>query len=237
MSFTKLLTVATVLLASASAFKYGRLDRNKSMVLILDEQVGLFNLVRDLEPIYFKQNILAHAAIAKAFDLPVVMSTSAQTGPNGPLPGEILEMFPDAPLIQRPGEVNAMDNPDVREAIANTNRTQIIIAGILTDICTAFCAFSLREAGYSVWANIEASGTTSDMVRDAANDGMKDAGVHLVSLGAIFGELMRDWRTPPTSISAFTYLDTYNPSIGMLVRGHTAAIQNGTIMPGQTDLP
>lgn len=50
------------------------------MVLILDHQVGLFNLVRDLEPIYFKQNMLAHAAMAKAFDLPVVMSTSAQAG-------------------------------------------------------------------------------------------------------------------------------------------------------------
>lgn len=56
-------------------------------------------------------------------------------GPNGPLPGELLEMFPDAPLIQRPGQVNAMDNEDVRAAIANTNKTQVIIAGILTDIC------------------------------------------------------------------------------------------------------
>lgn len=44
-------------------------------------------------------------------------------------------MFPDAPLIQRPGQVNAMDNEDVRAAIANTNKTQVIIAGILTDIC------------------------------------------------------------------------------------------------------
>lgn len=50
------------------------------MVLILDQQVGLFSLVRDLEPLYFKQNIFAHAALAKAFDLPVVMSTSAETG-------------------------------------------------------------------------------------------------------------------------------------------------------------
>ncbi|WYZ41403.1 hypothetical protein EsH8_V_000298 [Colletotrichum jinshuiense] len=237
MLFNKILAATSVLSATTLAYKYERLDRNDSMVLILDQQVGLFSLVRDLEPLYFKQNIFAHAALAKAFDLPVVMSTSAETGPNGPLPAEILELFPNSPIVKRPGEVNAWDNADVRAAIAATNKTQVIIGGILTDVCTAFAALSLREAGYTVFANIEASGTSSEMVRDAANDRMKDAGVHLLSLGAIWGELMRDWRTPPTGIQVFTFLDDYVPAIGMLARSHRAAIENGTIVPGEDALP
>lgn len=48
---------------------------------------------------------MAHAALGKLFDLPVIMTTSAQQGPNGPLPKEIVEMYPDAPLIKRQGEV------------------------------------------------------------------------------------------------------------------------------------
>lgn len=56
-------------------------------------------------------------------------------GPNGVLPQEILEMYPDAPLIKREGEVNAWDNEDFRNAIKATNRTQIIVAGIVTDVC------------------------------------------------------------------------------------------------------
>ena len=58
----------------------------------------------------FKNNILAYAAIGKLYNIPVVMTTSVEFGPNGPLPKEILEMYPDAPLIKRPGEVNAWDN-------------------------------------------------------------------------------------------------------------------------------
>lgn len=57
-------------------------------------------------------------------------------GPNGPLPKEILEMYPDAPLVKRQGEVDAWDNPDVRAAIEATGRKQIIIGGITTDVCT-----------------------------------------------------------------------------------------------------
>ena len=57
------------------------------------------------------------------------------TGPNGPLPGEFLEWYPDAPFIQRQGEVNAWDNSEFRDAIIASNKTQIILGGIVTDVC------------------------------------------------------------------------------------------------------
>lgn len=44
-------------------------------------------------------------------------------------------MYPDAPLIQRQGEVNAWDNAEFRDAIRATNKSQIIMAGIVTDVC------------------------------------------------------------------------------------------------------
>ena len=78
------------------------------MLLILDLQVGLYQLARDWDATLYRDNMLAHAELGKLFDIPVVMTTSAQTGPNGPLPKEILEMYPDAPLIQRQGEVKCV---------------------------------------------------------------------------------------------------------------------------------
>jgi hypothetical protein len=48
---------------------------------------------------------MAHAELGKLFDLPVILTTSADTGPNGPLPKEMIEMYPEAPLIRRQGEV------------------------------------------------------------------------------------------------------------------------------------
>lgn len=44
-------------------------------------------------------------------------------------------MYPDAPLIQRNGEVDAWDSADFRDAIRATNKSQIIMAGIVTDVC------------------------------------------------------------------------------------------------------
>ncbi len=56
-------------------------------------------------------------------------------GPNGPLPKEILEMHPDAPYIRRNGEVNAWDNPEFKAAVEATGKKQVILAGIVTEVC------------------------------------------------------------------------------------------------------
>lgn len=199
-------------------------------------QVGLYQLTRDFDPTLYRDQMLAHAALGKVFNLPVVMTTSAEVGPNGPLPKEMLEMYPTAPLIMREGEVNAWDRKEFRDAIAATNKTQIIVAGITTDVCTTFLALSLREAGYSVWANVEASGTTSALVRDVSNDRMAKAGVHTVSLFSIACDLMRDWRNTPGAKEMIPWLDKYFPVWGYLARGHAAAVNNGTIQPGEGGL-
>lgn len=141
-------------------------------------------------------------------------------------------MYPTAPLIQRQGEVNAWDNQDFRKAIKAANKTQIIMAGITTDVCTTFLALSLREEGYSVWANVEASGTTSALVRDVSNDRMSQAGVHTVSLFSIACDLMRDWRNTPGAKEMIPWFDQYFPVWGYLARGHDAAVMNGTISTG-----
>lgn len=44
-------------------------------------------------------------------------------------------MYPNSPLIMRNGEVDAWDNADFRAAIQAANKSQIIIAGIVTDVC------------------------------------------------------------------------------------------------------
>lgn len=105
------------------------------MLVILDLQDGLYSLARDFDPTLYYNNMLAHSALGQLFDIPVVMTTSAQTGPNGPFPKAILDMYPDAPLIQRQGEVNAWDNEEFRAAIKATGKSQIILAGIVTDVC------------------------------------------------------------------------------------------------------
>ncbi|KAH8673734.1 isochorismatase [Xylariales sp. PMI_506] len=235
MKFT--LTPLLLLASTVSAWTYERLDKNNSLLIVLDLQEGLFQLARDMDHVSYRSAMYAHASIGKIFDLPVILSSSSDGGPNGPLPDEFLEWYPNAPFIRRQGEVNAWDNSEFRDAVVAANKSQIIIGGITTDVCTAFLALSLIDAGYSVWANVEASGTTTPLIRDTANDRMRDAGVNVISYFHIICELMRDWRNTPGAAALIPVLDQYYPAYGALARAHRAAVENGTVLPGEADLP
>jgi hypothetical protein len=52
------------------------------LLLIVDMQVGLYSLARDVDHVNYRNNMLAHAALGKLFNLTTVLTTSAQTGTN-----------------------------------------------------------------------------------------------------------------------------------------------------------
>ncbi|KAF9022766.1 Isochorismatase hydrolase [Hymenopellis radicata] len=234
MQLFRTLCVVVLAVVGASAFEYERLNKNDSVLLVVDHQMGLFQLVRDYTPEEYKNNIMAHASLGKVFNLPTILTTSAETGPNGLLPREIIEMHPDAPFIKRQGEVNAWDNADFRAAVRATGKKQVILAGIVTDVCTTFLALSLVEEGYSVYANAEASGTLSAKIAADSNDRMRAAGVQVMSMFAIACDLMRDWRNTPGAMELLPFYDQYMTAYGYLARSHAAAIGNGTIQPGES---
>jgi nicotinamidase-related amidase len=177
-----------------SGFKYRRLSKDEAAVLFVDHQCGLTTLVQDYPPSEFKNSVLALADTARFFKLPVVLTTSFEEGPNGPLVAELKEMFPDAPLIARPGQINAWDNEDFVKAVKATGRKLLIIAGIVTEVCVAFPALSAVEAGYEVFVVTDASGTFDAAGREAAWLRMSAAGVQLLNWFAASAELHRDWR-------------------------------------------
>jgi nicotinamidase-related amidase len=184
-----------------------RVDKSKAALLVVDHQTGLFQVARDREPTAYRNAILGHAALGPLFNLPTILTTSAETGPNGPLPKEILEMHKNSTIIRRNGEVNAWDNAAFRKAVKDTGRKQIILAGITTDVCTAFLALSLKEEGYEVFANADASGTFDAETARDANDRMRQAGVQVLSFFAITMDLMRDWRHTPGLKEVLPFLD------------------------------
>ncbi len=175
-------------------FKYKRLDKNHAAVLFVDHQTGLFNLVQDYSPNEFKNSVLALADIAKYFKLPTILTTSFEEGPNGPLMPELKAAFPKAAYIPRPGQINAWDNSDFVKAVKATGKKQLIIAGIVTDVCVAFPALSALEEGYDVFVVTDASGTFNKDMRDAALMRLAHAGAQTLSWFSVVSELHRDWR-------------------------------------------
>src|SRR5690606_13098963 len=138
---------------------YHRLDKNNALVALIDHQAGLLSLVRDFDPDKFKNNVLALADLAKYFELPTILTTSFEEGPNGPLVPELKEIFPDSPLIARPGQINAWDNEDFVNAVKATGKKQLIIAGVVTEVCVAFPTLSALAEDFDVFVVTDASGT------------------------------------------------------------------------------
>ncbi len=181
---------------------YSRLDKDNAAVLLVDHQAGLLSLVRDFNPDQFKNNVLALADLAAYFKLPTILTTSFEDGPNGPLVPELKEKFPQAPFIPRPGQINAWDNEDFVKAVKATGRKQLIIAGVVTEVCVAFPALSAIEEGFDVFVVTDASGTFNEITRQSSWSRMTEAGAQLMTWFGVACELHRDWRRDVEGLGA-----------------------------------
>ena len=69
-----------IIIHVALGFEFQRIRKNDTMLLVVDHQIGLFELVKDFEPIEYRNNVLAHAALGKVFNLPTILTTSTDDG-------------------------------------------------------------------------------------------------------------------------------------------------------------
>lgn len=198
---------------------YVRLDKNDVAVLLVDHQTGLLSLVRDIDPDKFKNNVLALADIAKYFQLPTILTTSFEEGPNGPLVPELKELFPDAPYIARPGQINAWDNEDFVKAVRATGKKQLLVAGVVTEVCVSFPVLSALAEDFDVFVVTDASGTFNEMTRNAAWSRMEQAGAQLMSWFGVAAELHRDWRNDVEGLG--TLFSNHIPDYRNLINSHT----------------
>lgn len=201
---------------------YRRLDKSQAAMLLVDHQAGLLSLVRDIEPDKFRNNVLAVADLARYFELPTILTTSFENGPNGPLMPELKQQFPAAPYIARPGNINAWDNEDFVAAVKATGRRQLIIAGVVTEVCVAFPALSAIEEGYEVFVVTDASGTFDPITRQAAWDRMSRAGAQLMNWFGVACELHRDWRNDVQGLA--TLLSNHIPDYRNLMTSYDALV-------------
>ena len=155
----------------------------------IDHQTGLMNVVDNARPVEFKNMVIALAKTAKIHNVPSVITTSAEDGPNGPFLPEVLKLLPKAPVISRPGQINAWDNSDFVEAIRKTGRRKIVMSGITTDVCVTFAALSALDAGYEVYVVVDASGSMNTDTQNASLMRMADAGARAFLVGE---SLMRE---------------------------------------------
>lgn len=170
------------------------LTPQNSVLLLIDHQVGLMNIIRDLAPEEVKGSVLGLARSAKTLEIPTILTSSIDWGPNGQILPELLELFPDKKVIRRPGVINSYRYPEFREALEKTGRKKVIIAAVTTTTCLQFPALDLIKDGYEVHGVIDASGSESMIARDAAIATLMQAGVKVRTWFGLVAELVADWR-------------------------------------------
>merc|ERR1712072_325001 len=185
---------------------YIKLDKNDCAFLWVDHQTGLCNLVQDFGPEAFRSNVNALIDVAKYFNktAPSILTTSFESGPNGPLVSELKEAFP--------------------KAVKATGKKQMIVSGVLTEICVAFPVLSLIEQGYEVFVCTDASGTFNEPSREAAHKRMAQAGAQLLNWVAIAAELHRDWRNDIEGFGAIW--GKHVPAYKLLIDSYAGAQAN-----------
>lgn len=201
---------------------YDRLTPENAALLLVDHQTGLSNGIQDQSVPEYLTAVAGLVKFAKAFKLPTVITTSASDGPNGPVLPVITQTLPDAPVISRPGEINAWDNAEFVAAVKKTGRKKLIVAGVSTEVCVAFVALSAVKDGYDVYAVIDASGTWNKLVQEVAVARMVQAGVKPITWVAVGAEIQADWRKP-TGQQLGQIMGEHLPFYGNLISSFLAA--------------
>ena len=201
---------------STNSYTKTRFSADDAALVLIDHQSGILQLVHDYSPAEFRNNVMALAKLGKVFKLPTVLTTSLGQGPNGPFIPEVVSMFPDVPVIDRPGIISAWDDSRVVAAIQKTGRKNLIMAGVTIDVCLAFAAMQAVEAGYNVYGVVDASGGLDVTTRELAIARMKDHGITPINWTTVAAELQRDWSLPTGQQLGRVFHDHYH-SYGLAI--------------------
>lgn len=166
-------------------------------IAFIDHQPFVAFPVTSIAPTELVNNVTGLAKVAKALDVPVVLSTIM--GKGGPLADPLFDqltaVYPDVEPIDRTN-TNAWSDPAFVRAIEATGRRRLILCGLWTEVCLAQTVLSAIDAGYAVGYVADCSGGLSAEAHEEAKRRMSNAGAVPLTWMAVMAELCPDNTTP-----------------------------------------
>jgi nicotinamidase-related amidase len=166
-------------------------------LVLIDYQQEMFEVIRS-EPSadLVELNVRLLARTAKAFDVPIVLTTvGVQAGFNGPTLPSILDDLDGIEVIDR-FSMNAFEDAAFRAAVEATGRKRLIIGGLHTEICLTFATVEGLKNGYDVMFVTDAVGGRSQEAHRTGIERLAHAGAVPTTALAVTTELFRDWAGP-----------------------------------------
>lgn len=164
-----------------------------------------------------RQNVALVCGGSKEFRVPTIVTTVGEDHFAGPVFPEIEEYYPKqvSGYIDRTS-MNTWEDEAAYKAIIAPGKKKIVMAGLWTSVCIVYPALSALEAGYEVYAIVDACGDVTMEAHQVAVQRMIQAGVQPITSVQYVLELQRDWirdTGKPVSRLMKKYAGTYG--IGM----------------------
>src|ERR1700740_2990844 len=168
------------------------LTPQNSQLLFIDQQPQMAFGVQSIDRQMLKNNVVALAKAAKVFKIPTTITTVESESFSGFSYPELLDVFPDKPVLERTS-MNSWDDKKVREALKTNGRSKVVVSGLWTEVCNnTFALSAMLEGGYEIYMVGDASGATSKEAHDHAMQSMIQAGVVPVTWQPVMLEWQRD---------------------------------------------
>ena len=173
------------------------LTPQNSALVVIDYQPSQVQTVASIDHDLLTRNIVSVARLAKAYGLPVVLSTVNVAGGQGPTIPELREVLSDSIEIDRT-QINSWEDVDFRRAVEATGRKKLIMAALWTEVCLAFPTLDALREGYEVFPVADAVGGTSPEAHRAGLERVVQAGAQPIGWVSLACELQRDWARTDT---------------------------------------
>ena len=166
-------------------------------LVLIDYQKEMFEVIRsETSADLVEMHVRLLARTAKAFDVPIVLSTvGVGAGFNGPTLPSILSELDGLEPIDRTS-MNAFEDEEFSEAVKATGRKRLIIGGLHTEICLSFASVQALKDGYDVMYVTDAVGGRSQAAHRTGIERLAAAGAVPTTALAVTTELFRDWAGP-----------------------------------------
>jgi nicotinamidase-related amidase len=166
-------------------------------LVLIDYQKEMFESIRsETKADLAELNVRLLAKTAKAFDMPIVLSTvGVEYKINSPTQPAIQAELPDIVAIDRTS-MNAFEDEAFAAAIKKTGRKRLIVGGLHAEICLAFAVVQALKNDYEVMYVTDAVGGRSQVAHRTAIERMAHAGAVPNTALAVLTELFRDWKSP-----------------------------------------
>ena len=166
-------------------------------LVLIDYQQEMFEVIRsETSADLVELNVRLLARTAKAYDVPIVLSTVGVTaGFNGPTLPSIVEDLDGREAIDR-FSMSAFEDEAFRAAVEATGRKRLIIGGLHTEICLTFATVEALKNGYDVMYVTDAVGGRSQVAHRTGIERLAHAGAVPTTALAVTTELFRDWAGP-----------------------------------------